>query len=461
MKLKRKKKSRKYIILLILFILAVAVFVSNELKIFEKNPPIIDTQELIYLNLKDPIRIKISDEQSGLAYVKITLQKENNESSELLLEQTFNKETQSLLEVLLPKNTYKEQVHSYTLYIEAKDNSFWNFFSGNVATKELKIIVDEKKPKIDILSNSYQIQQGGAASVVFKASDENLAEVFIQTEQGKIFKVSPFVAEGYYASLIAWEAKENNFRAYVIAKDKAGNISKERIPFYLQNKKYKNSNIALTDRFLEGKIQSLVSQYAQNAQEFDKPKSFKFVNEDLRNANEELIYKISSELNTANVENFNLKLFLPLKNAMKVADFADHRFYSYNNNFVSDSYHMGLDLASTARAPIIVNNDGRVVFAEENGIYGINIIIDHGFGLYSLYGHCSSSEVSAGDEVKAGQVIAKTGTTGLALGDHLHFGILIQGVETRPEEWQDSNWIKNNISKILDEGKKIILSETK
>ena len=120
---------------------------------------------------------------------------------------------------------------------------------------------------------------------------------------------------------------------------------------------------------------------------------------------------------------------------------------------------MGLDLASTARADIFASLDGKVVFAEENGIYGINVIIDHGFGLYSLYGHCSSKLVAEGDEVKAGEIIAKTGISGLALGDHLHFGILVQGIEVRPEQFQDEKWLESNINAVFAEGRKIILRQ--
>jgi murein DD-endopeptidase MepM/ murein hydrolase activator NlpD len=59
-------------------------------------------------------------------------------------------------------------------------------------------------------------------------------------------------------------------------------------------------------------------------------------------------------------------------------------------------------------------------------------------------------------QLKQGDVIAETGTSGLALGDHLHFGIMIQGIEVRPEEWLDKSWIKANITNVIKEAKKII-----
>jgi murein DD-endopeptidase MepM/ murein hydrolase activator NlpD len=97
-----------------------------------------------------------------------------------------------------------------------------------------------------------------------------------------------------------------------------------------------------------------------------------------------------------------------------------------------------------------------VVFARLNGIYGNMPMIDHGFGLYTLYGHCSKMLVEEGEEVAQGQTIARTGMTGLALGDHLHFGVLVQGVEVWPMDWMKSNWIKKNIDKVFQKADRII-----
>ena len=83
-------------------------------------------------------------------------------------------------------------------------------------------------------------------------------------------------------------------------------------------------------------------------------------------------------------------------------------------------------------------------------------MINHGFGLFSLYGHCSSLNVKAGDSVKAGDIIANTGVTGLAMGDHLHFGMLVQGIEVRPEEWMDNGWMKDNVTGVLNAAKKMV-----
>jgi murein DD-endopeptidase MepM/ murein hydrolase activator NlpD len=117
---------------------------------------------------------------------------------------------------------------------------------------------------------------------------------------------------------------------------------------------------------------------------------------------------------------------------------------------------MGLDLASVQMGAIKSSNNGKVIFAKSNGIYGNLPIIDHGFGLYTLYGHCSQLHVQEQDHVVSEQEIAKTGMSGYAMGDHLHFGILVQGIEVRPEEWMDSKWISDNITNVIDSAKMFI-----
>lgn len=455
-----KKKKKKYIVLIFILAFIGAIFMLNKFDSFEKDAPIIYSEDVIYYNLKNPINLRVADEKSKLSSLKLTLKKDQNDSGVVILNQQNLAEKDFSTSFTLPKTAYKEQVHQYTLIIEASDSSWWNFFSGNKALKNVQILIDDKSPKIEVLSASYQITKGGAAGVVFLAQDLNLQEVFIQVGKQR-FIPTPYLKDDYYASLLAWDVQDENFEAYIIAKDKAGNESKVKIPLYLQNKKYKNSNIALSDKFLDGKIKDLAQQYAPRGSNFNRLEQFKFVNETLRLDNEKRIHELSYQksLDQKMINDFKINLFLPLKNGMKVADFADHRFYSYDGQFVSDSYHLGLDLASVARANIITNNDGVVVFARENGIYGTNILIDHGFGLFTLYGHCTQSFVQEGDFVKAGQSIATTGVSGLALGDHLHFGVLIQGVEVRPEEWQDRKWIQNSITKVLDEAKKIILAK--
>ena len=114
---------------------------------------------------------------------------------------------------------------------------------------------------------------------------------------------------------------------------------------------------------------------------------------------------------------------------------------------MGDSIHTGVDLASLAHAPIEAANAGVVRFTGELGIYGNAVIIDHGLGLATLYAHLSAIQVRPDQTVKRGEIIGSSGATGLAGGDHLHFGMAINGQFVDPREWWDPHWIEDNVTK--------------
>ena len=146
----------------------------------------------------------------------------------------------------------------------------------------------------------------------------------------------------------------------------------------------------------------------------------------------------------------DLGAFTQLSNSKVEANFADARTYTYDKQPVSKGYHLGYDLSVTKNYPIEASNSGKVAFAGDLGIYGNVVILDHGLGLFTLYGHMSAIDVKVGEEVKQRQVLGRTGDTGLAAGDHLHFGVYLDGVAVLPVEWWDSKWINDNIEPKLE-----------
>jgi murein DD-endopeptidase MepM/ murein hydrolase activator NlpD len=127
------------------------------------------------------------------------------------------------------------------------------------------------------------------------------------------------------------------------------------------------------------------------------------------------------------------------------ANFADERTYTYNREAIDKAYHLGYDLSVTKRYPVEAANSGTVAFAGDLGIYGNTVILDHGLGLFTLYSHLSSIDVKEGDKIEQRKVLGRTGETGLAGGDHLHYGVYLHGVAVLPVEWWDAKWIKDNI----------------
>ena len=450
---RKNNKSSIGVVILLSLIVAGVLYIYNS-AMFERNLPEITLQSNGYWNLKEPLKIEIKDD-SGIKAYKITLKSKDSEKT-LHYEQFIEAKASLIVDIEPPRSAYAMKDKSITIVAEAIDVSKWNLLNGNTAVKEFKLKIDKKRPQLTVLNHSYKINRGGSAVVIFKCSDENLKDMYIQTNFNKQFKAQPFYKEGYFISLLAWPIKEESFRATVVAKDFAGNISKSYIPLYLKQKKYRVSNIKISDRFLKGKIAELADEFAQTQGVREPLEQFKIINEDVRAKNEKLIHEITSVVSDKMISDFKINKMYPLKNAQVVASFGDHRKYSYNGKYISESYHLGLDLASNAMADIKPQNGGEVVYCGFNGLYGNMPVISHGLGLYTLYGHCSSVNVNRDDVVNKNQQIAKTGKSGYAMGDHLHFGVLVQGVEVRPAEWMDKTWMKLNITDVIENAKKII-----
>ncbi len=451
----RRKNNSSSILFLIIFgaIIGGVVYLYNS-QMFERNLPKVTVSHSEYWNLKEPIDVTIEDD-SGIKYYEVKMH--SSEGEKVLAQEAMLMPQKRLeLKVDYPKMSYGIKDKEVKIIVSAVDASKWDFFAGNSVRVEKSFIVDKKKPQVSLITNSYGIYPGGSALVIFKAKDENIKDMYVEVNKNKRFKVQPFYKEGNYASLVAWPVTEKKFDARIIVEDLAGNVMRVHIPYYHKAKTYRVSKIKLSDRFLKGKIAELAYDFPQTQGVEEPIEQFKIINEDVRAANEKIIHNITSKTSDQMISNFSIKPFYPLKNAAKVASFGDHRLYYYQNEKVSESYHLGLDLASVKMGKILTQNHGMTVFAEENGIYGNLPIVHHGMGLYTIYGHCSSIKVSTGDAVRPKQHIANSGKSGYAMGDHLHFGVLVQGVEVRPEEWMDEEWIRLNITEVMKNAKKLI-----
>jgi len=431
----RQSSGSLWIVILIALIGAGAYIYTSAS--FERNAPSVESANSIYWNRKDPLKIKLSD-VSALKSYTVKIRDDKNEivvANEMILETIHEK----IVEIKYPKKAVNgvlldPRATKLQITFTATDKSNWNFFQGNTVKKLINVHVDYKRPDINILSNSYSITKGGSALVVFQVKDTALKSFAVEAG-GRTFKAQPYKKEGYYATLLAWPFNTENFVANIRAEDMAGNKRITNIPLYLLGKKYRTSWIQAKDKFIDGKISDLIDTEPKYSTIDNRLEKLKTINETMRVENEVLIRKLAMNISDEMLDSWKIKRFYPLKNGAKVASFGDerHYYYEHKENEISQSYHVGLDMASTKMAKIISSNAGTVVYDEYNGIYGNMPMIDHGLGLYTLYGHCSNILVQKGDEIGAGFAIAQTGRSGLALGDHLHFGVLVQGVEVRPE----------------------------
>ena len=456
----KSKKSGflKYLIIFILLILVGVIFFVLLSSQFEQNKPNIITDKKIYWNFKTNLKIKLNDE-SGIKYYKITY-RDGKKTVELNSEILSDIKKDLTVTITPPKLDMFYKSTDVFLDIEVVDNSKWNFLDGNKATKSVKVIVDTKKPIASVINNTRYLRRGGSALVIVKVSDDNLKSAYISFNDKRKFKLIPFYKENYFASLIAWDVKIENFqKVNLVAIDYANNKTISKVPLYIQKLKQRNDTINIPENFIEQTSSSVLEQSGKDIP-VDLIKRFKAENDLLRATNVATLKTVgSTKIDTTQIDSFDIKPFRRLRGSKTAANFGELRSYIFNGEKIDEAWHLGIDWASVKRAPIKVSNDGTVIFNKYLGIYGNAILIDHGLGLVSLYAHTSSSDVTEGESVKAKQKIANTGATGAVLGDHLHFGILVQGIEVNPLEWMDKNWIKNNITNIIKQAKKSINSK--
>ena len=288
----KNKNNSSYSLLLVMVLVIVGGLFVYFSSMFERTAPVITIENNGYWNLKKPLKVKIDDE-SGVKSYKITLNSSKGEET-LQYEQLITPQTILNLEVKPPRSAYTIKDKTIEIVVQANDVSKWNFLAGNSVKQVFKLTIDKKRPQVSIVSNSYKISRGGSALVIFKVNDENIEDMYIEGNNDKKFKPQSFYKDGYFISLLAWPVVDSTFKATIIAKDKAGNISKAYIPLYLKEKTYRVSKIKLSDKFLKGKIADLAEEFEETQGVEGSLEQFKIINEDVRAKNEELIHKLSS-----------------------------------------------------------------------------------------------------------------------------------------------------------------------
>jgi murein DD-endopeptidase MepM/ murein hydrolase activator NlpD len=441
-----------YVVLIAFLVGVVFVLFSS---MFERNAPKIKVQNEIYWNFQKPISVEISDNTKIKSYEVVFV----DGDKKLKLETKVIKDENGVinLDILPPQFDEFYKPKEGSLKIDVYDTSKWNFFKGNQTVTNSKIIIDKKSPVANVITNSYLLRQGGSGVIIVEINDENLKDYYISFNDEEVFELFPFYKKNYFISIITWPIDIKEFkRVNVVAVDLAGNKTEAKVPFYIKSFKEKIDDIKISDDFVNNVSKHVLENSDMNVPS-DIVEAFVKTNKELREKNVKTIREVVKK-NLVNGMNtsFDIKPFVRLPNAATFAQYGERRHYFYGENKIDEAWHLGMDWASVKRADVQVSNPGKVIFKGYLGIYGDTAIIDHGLGLGTLYAHTSSINVEVNDEVKAGQHIANTGSTGAVFGDHLHFGVLVQGIEVNPNEWLDYTWMKTNVTKTINDAVKVI-----
>jgi murein DD-endopeptidase MepM/ murein hydrolase activator NlpD len=320
--------------------------------------------------------------------------------------------------------------------------------SGSTS-KDVQVRLDP--PRVAVVSAKHYVNHGGSELVVYRATPPDVRSgVRVGTIEYPGFAIGGDLHAAFFA-LLHDQPLKTPIR--VFARDEADNEAQSSFIDNVFEKPFKKSRIELDDRFLNRVVPEIL-QHSPGLSTPPPPEDgnmlalFLQINGELRATNSNDIAALA--LRTASTRLWNGP-FVQLGNSQVEASFADHRTYLYKGREIDQQNHLGFDLAVTANVPVVAANNGVVLNASWLGIFGNCVIIDHGMGVQSLYGHLSSFDVKVGDTVVKGQPLGRSGMTGLAGGDHLHFTMLVAGHPVNPVEWWDAHWIADRVDRKLRE----------
>ena len=459
MKKSRHKKSR-LIITLLPTVIIVIIFIWFLMTIFEGEKPLAQLTPLPdYVSRSITFNVIVSDLKMGLREVKVSV-KQDGPAIYLLkknfpYEGLFNKNGIHTFDekfTLNPKQLNLVQGQA-NLIIEIHDFSKRRGGDGNLTILEHKMIVDTIPPSITAISRSHNINMGGSGLITYRTSTDTCESGVLINNL--LFPGVPFMNNSQTGIYLCYFAFPYNFKKdtalYLRAKDRADNETKKSFLYHIRQKRFRKDKIRISDRLLDTIISSFSPDIFEPGD--SNIEKYLFINRTLREKNSAILKGLCQSQTKKKLWDGP---WLRMKKAATMARFADQRIYYYKNKVIDRQIHMGVDLASFARSNVQAANTGRVIFAQDLGIYGLTVVIDHGQGLFSMYGHLSSINVTVDQPITKGDNIGTTGTTGLATGDHLHFGFLVHGIPVNPIEWWDPHWIKDNIYRKLSMLDKII-----
>ena len=416
---------------------------------FERHGPRVSAPPAIQvLGRTTPMEFDIQSDAPGLRSVAVRLQ--SGGTTHDLLNESFPKtswrgsgvlQKRVHVEADLVPLKVTEGPATLEVYVETYA---WHVLPVSRAPQlSLPVTIDLTPPKIEPLTTQHYVRLGGMDVAVFRQSADavrsgiEVDKYFFPSQSG--FFADPTIALVFFAVPQDLTAE---VRPRLVASDAAGNQREVYLPCDLKPRPFAERTLAIDDDFLSRKVPELAHESGLPVSG-DLVQDYIHINRDLRQQNEARIRQVTAH---SALEPLWDGAFRRQPNTAPLSSFADRRTYTHHGDVIDHQTHLGYDLASLKLSPVEAAQNGVVVYAENLGIYGNAVILDHGLGIFTLYGHLSSIAVQAGERVRTGQTLGQSGETGLAGGDHLHFSVMLWGVHVDPVEWWDPHWLRDRVT---------------
>ena len=400
-----------------------------------------------FVGLKTPLTLTLRAARGGVRSVDVRVVQ--GSSAIVVAQQTFPEPAaaEQRTHITLAAKDLNLREGPATLEVRARDGFWRPIRIGERAIAAVPVTVDVTPPVLEVLASTHYLHQGGGGLAALRVSGASRVGVKVGDSFFPAYPAGdPNGPLSVALFALPWNLPDTS-TITAWAEDEAGNSTARPLPSELKPRRFPSGTVELSDHFFALKLPELLpergaippDQYAA---------AFLVVNRDLRRRAEEIKRELGARTQPKPLWQ---GAFTQPRNTKVFSNFAESRSYRYNGRELDTGVHLGFDLASVKQSPVPAANAGVVVFAGPLTIYGNAVVVDHGLGLQTLYGHLSTIEVKVGDAVTQGQELGRSGATGLAVGDHLHYEVLIGGISVTPVEWWDGRWIRDHIGRPLRE----------
>ncbi len=441
-------------ILFLLVGIVLLVFVAQGFLRVGGTPEIKIEPSMAVIGKRTPVKIELSEPRRGLTHAIVELLQGDKtvklEDKRYRCSSQFSfwgaKTAQDILLVEAGRQTLPGLTGgTATIRVTAERAGTW-LRSPGPQIEELVLPVRLIPPSLQVVSTQTYVAQGGCEVVVYRVGESAVRD---GVRAGAWWFPGFPLPGGGKQDRFAFFAVPYDMgqpEVHLVVEDAAGNAAEMGFIDKFFPKPFKSDNLEITDAFMGRVVPEILSQSPELKERGSLLENYLAINRELRRKNGDVIKSLAQKSTPAFLWN---KPFSTIPNGKVMSAFADRRTYLYKGQVIDHQDHLGYDFAVTKQSPIPAANDGTVLYARYFGIYGNAVIIDHGYGLMSIYGHLSSIEVKEGQKVIKGDILGRTGETGLAGGDHLHFSTILQGLPVNSAEWTDGHWIRDRIARKL------------
>ena len=423
---------------LLVVVIALVILLPIAFLAARSATPVIDLPSAVtYVGQSTPISIRAQDPR-GIRRLTASLEQNGTQYPVFEVAQPSKSPENTWNFTAGTKSTPQLQQGKARLIVEATSNDLLR----KTARVEREVTVVTQPPTVSVDSDQHYLYLGMADLATFNVSgDWTEAGVLVGDQKFRAWPM-PGSKPGLFSMFaFAWNMPPDTVPV-VYASNGTGNDVTSPLVFQFPKKeqpKYTTHDLQVSDAFMQ-KVVGELDPHGTG----DLATRFVKINNEMRRANN----KTLSDLQFKTADKFLWSQpFIRQSHSQAESTFADVRNYIYQGKKIDQQVHLGYDLAVTQHVGVQASNDGTVVYAAPLGIYGNCVVVDHGYGLQTIYGHLSKIDVHEGDMVKRGQVMGLSGQTGMAGGDHIHFAMQLDGVQIDAKEWWDEHWIHDHIAK--------------